>query len=97
MTDPNDKRLRIVAPTLSMNYPMVLNIVRLLDDILDISKIEAGKVDVEHIDFDLHALLAEQTSLFDAVARCKAVVLVHHVAPSWVATPAVPPAGAAAV
>ena len=41
---------------------------RVLNDVLDVSKIEAGKVVLEQVDFDLPALLADQLALFRATA-----------------------------
>ena len=41
----------------------------LLENILDISKIEAGKLSVEKVDFDLHALVGQIGAMFAAPAR----------------------------
>ncbi|MFD2207719.1 CHASE domain-containing protein [Kiloniella antarctica] len=41
------------------------SLLRVLNDILDISKLDAGKLDVEHIDFSLKELVTEVLALFD--------------------------------
>jgi signal transduction histidine kinase/DNA-binding NarL/FixJ family response regulator len=53
---------------------------QLINDILDVSKIEAGKVELESIDFDLHALISDEISMFRASAQRKGVRLTHRVA-----------------
>jgi signal transduction histidine kinase/ActR/RegA family two-component response regulator len=51
-------------------------LVALINDILDYSKIEAGKLSVTAMDFDLRALADEVTSLHRAAAQLKGVGLV---------------------
>jgi signal transduction histidine kinase/ActR/RegA family two-component response regulator len=51
-------------------------LVALINDILDYSKIEAGKLAVTPTDFDLRALADEVTSLYRAAAQLKGVGLV---------------------
>lgn len=48
---------------------------RLLNDILDLSKLEAGKFDLERITFDPHALIQEVVDLFYVTAADKGIVL----------------------
>ena len=43
----------------------------LLNDILDLSKIEAGKMDLEHVDFDLLQLVEESVALYGSAAHNK--------------------------
>lgn len=47
----------------------------LLNDILDLSKVEAGKLTLEEAPFDAHALLAEVRQLFHELARTKGLTL----------------------
>lgn len=54
----------------------------LIDNILDISKIEAGKVDLESKDFDLYALLHAVHSMFASHARSRGLRLMLHVDPA---------------
>ena len=52
-----------------------------LDDILDYSKIEAGEVRIETIDFDLQTLVEEVTAVFADRARDKGLGLASFVGP----------------
>lgn len=59
----------------------------LINDILDLSKIEAGHVDLETIPFDLCELIEGTTELLGTRAHAKGLELVAHVAPevpAWV-------------
>ena len=49
------------------------HLLSILNDILDISKIEAGKLQLEHSDFALSAILDHVSSLFADAARAKGV------------------------
>jgi len=57
------------------------NLLILINDILDLSKIEAGHLELEHIDFDLEELLDEAVELAGVKARVKGIVLMCHMAP----------------
>ncbi len=59
--ESRDKVLRIKGATHSL--------LRLINDILDMSKLEAGKMEIEQVDFDLKALFEEVLSLFDRTRR----------------------------
>jgi two-component system sensor histidine kinase RpfC len=51
----------------------------LLEDVLDISKIEAGKLAIEHIEMDLHALVGSTVRMFSLQAEAKGLRLTHHI------------------
>ncbi|MBF0622298.1 MAG: response regulator [Magnetococcales bacterium] len=48
----------------------------LINDILDLSKIEAGQLQLENVDFNLHSLIQNTMAVFDAKAQHKGVELV---------------------
>lgn len=50
----------------------------LIEDVLDISKIEAGKLVIEKVDFDLHALVKSTASMLLPQARAKGLTLMTH-------------------
>jgi|GEM_PF-2150741 len=54
----------------------------LINDILDVSKIEAGKVELEQIDFDLRALVRDELGLYAAATRRKGVALTERIDPA---------------
>lgn len=59
----------------------------ILNDILDMSKIEAGRMEVERVPFDLPMLMEAVAALYAPQARAKGLVLRHHIAPDvpvWV-------------
>jgi signal transduction histidine kinase/CheY-like chemotaxis protein len=63
------------------------SLLTLINDILDFSKIEAGKLEIESIDFDLHALIGDLRKLYTHRASEKSLVLNCIVAPdvpTWV-------------
>jgi len=53
----------------------------LINDILDISKIEAGKITLESIDFDLYALINSTTTMLAGEARAKGLKFNIHISP----------------
>lgn len=58
----------------------------LLNDILDYSKVEAGKLEIENADFDLIELLEDVMQLFAETANMKKVELIlsmDHALPQW--------------
>ncbi len=57
------------------------SLLNLLSDILDISKIEAGRVDLEHIPFDLSHLLGEIGAITGMAARQKGLAFDARIAP----------------
>jgi len=53
----------------------------LIEDILDISKIEAGKFSIESTDFDLHDLVNTTIAMLQIQAKSKGLDLVSHISP----------------
>ena len=63
------------------------HLLQLINDVLDFSKLEAGGVKIEHIDFDLHALLRNSAGLLSAHAVEHSLYLKVEIAPDvprWV-------------
>ena len=58
------------------------SLLRVINDILDYSKIEAGKLELESIDFDLRTLVEEVVNLFASQAHAKKLELLFHVPPT---------------
>ncbi len=54
-------------------------LIRLIEDILDISRIEAGKMDTESVDFDLYELITTSINIFSPQARNKGLELSRHI------------------
>jgi hypothetical protein len=57
------------------------SLLTIINDILDLSKIEAGKLDIEETDFALPTLIEETIQLLSSQARAKGIELVHLVHP----------------
>lgn len=64
-----------LAETVSLSGRHLLHII---EGILDVSKIEAGKLEIHPVSMDLPDLLAEITNLFDFSARQKGISLKSH-------------------
>ena len=56
-----------------------IELVRLLNDILDLSKIEAEKIELELCDFDLRPVIADTINLLSLQARAKGLELVSSI------------------
>ena len=56
-------------------------LLNIINDILDYSKIEAGKLSIEHIDFDLDQLCQECASVFSTTADDKGLELICSLEP----------------
>ncbi|MEF8769859.1 MAG: ATP-binding protein [Candidatus Accumulibacter phosphatis] len=82
--EPLAERARHYARTIQRSGRALLGV---LDDVLDLSKIEAGRLDLESACFDLPAMLRELQDLFGETARLKNVTLRVTAAadlPRWV-------------
>jgi len=58
------------------------SLLAILNDVLDISKIEAGKLELEMVDFDLGEIAGSACHAFSALAETNGIALVLQVAPS---------------
>ncbi|WP_290577912.1 hybrid sensor histidine kinase/response regulator [Ketobacter sp.] len=56
-------------------------LLNIINDILDYSKIEAGKLSIEHIDFDLDRLCQECAAVFSSIAEDKGLELICSLQP----------------
>lgn len=57
------------------------SLLKLINEILDLSKIEAGKLELESLDFDLRTLLESVTVLLRPRAEKKGLTLTYEIAP----------------
>ncbi len=57
------------------------SLLRIINDILDISRIEAGKLTIERIDFDMRALMSETVKMYAILAKSKGLRL-KYILPS---------------
>lgn len=57
------------------------SLIRIINDILDLSKIESGKMELEEIDYDLRGELDKIISIFKGKADSKGIDLILDVAP----------------
>jgi signal transduction histidine kinase/DNA-binding response OmpR family regulator len=57
-----------------------------IDDVLDLAKIEAGKVEIEHVELDLRALVEEIAGVLAARAQDKGIELATAITPDLDAT-----------
>ncbi|HYX33809.1 MAG TPA: response regulator [Oligoflexus sp.] len=66
-----------------------LALTRIIDDILDLAKVEAGKLDVEEVEFSLLELIRESIELFREKAKQKGIHLTFFFddsAPRWISS-----------
>lgn len=57
------------------------SLMRLLNDVLDMAKIESGKIEIKRTDFDLHTLLHDLLHVFEFQANSKGIELRLQIAP----------------
>ncbi len=72
------KDTRLVAQTrdkFSLGLSNAQSLLQIINDILDYSKLEAGKMALEHIDFDLPAVLQDSHSILEERADAKGLSL----------------------
>ncbi len=72
------KDTRLVAETrdkFSLGLSNAQSLLQIINDILDYSKLEAGKMALEHIDFDLPAVLQDSHSILEERADAKGLAL----------------------
>lgn len=62
-------------------YASARTLLTLIEDILDISKIEAGKVALETTDFDLHGLVHSIAAMLSPQAQAKGLTFSVHISP----------------
>ncbi len=62
-------------------YASARTLLTLIEDILDISKIEAGKLTLETTDFDLYGLINSISMMLEPQARAKGLNFFAHIAP----------------
>lgn len=60
-------------------YASSMTLLRLIEDVLDISKIEAGKLILEKTQFDLHALIHSTIRMFANQAEAKGLRITSHI------------------
>ena len=75
---PLNNEQRDFAQTIQQSARTLLE---LINNVLDISKIESGKLTLETIDLDLHALINTTVAMLAPQARTKGLELVAHIAP----------------
>ncbi|WP_186343007.1 PAS domain S-box protein [Allochromatium palmeri] len=56
-------------------------LLRILNDVLDYSKIEAGQIQLDIVDFRIEAVLDQLTALFSLAAESKGLALYYHLDP----------------
>ena len=78
MDTPLNREQREFARTVHASARTLLS---LIENILDISKIEAGKFHIEHTDFDLHGLINDIVAILRPQAEAKGLHLLAHFDP----------------
>jgi two-component system sensor histidine kinase/response regulator len=74
-----DDEQREYIRTLQRNGDNLLNII---NDILDLSKVEAGKMDLEETEFDFRQTVEHVTELMALKSHQKGLELIHHIEPT---------------
>jgi len=79
MATPLNKEQKELSNTLQASANTLLS---LIEDVLDISKIEAGKFSIENTEFDLHYLVNNTIAMMRVQAELKELQLVSHISTS---------------
>ena len=75
---PLNREQEDYARTISVSAKSLLD---LITDVLDISKVEAGKMSLEPVDFDLHRLVSNTARMMAATAAGKGLSFHHRISP----------------
>lgn len=75
---PLNKEQQDLVHTLRNSGQILL---KLIENVLDLSKIESGKLVAEHVDFDLHSLVKNTVDMFSSQANKKGLRLLTHFSP----------------
>lgn len=67
------------SESLEIAWGSAQSLLTIINDILDVSKIEAGKLHIEHVDYDLRSTIEEVCGLFVSPAEAKGLELVCHI------------------
>ena len=78
LTTPLNEEQRDYALTINASAGTLLNLV---DDVLDISRIEAGKMNIEQTPFDLHRLVRGTVKMMEGQAKQKGLGMFYRIAP----------------
>lgn len=69
LSEDQRERLRVIEKSGT-------SLLRILDDILDVSKIEAGRLDLEEIPFDIAEIASDVVDVFEPLAAAKGLALI---------------------
>ncbi len=75
---PLDKQQREYADMIQYSSESLL---ALLNDVLDFSKIEEGRMEIENVDFDIHKLIKSTVMLMSGKAEEQKIYLKYNIAP----------------
>jgi signal transduction histidine kinase/CheY-like chemotaxis protein len=78
LTETRDDRTREQLGVIQRSGELMVS---LINDLLDFTKLEAQKLKLDTVDFDLHALVGDVARLFEARAREKGITLVVGIEP----------------
>ncbi|MBL8915077.1 MAG: response regulator [Archangium sp.] len=78
LTEAKDERTREQLGVIQRSGELMVS---LINDLLDLTKLEAQKLKLDVIDFDLHALVGDVAQLFEARAKEKKLTLVVGIEP----------------